>query len=398
MKLLKKIRTVDDLDAMAAALRRAGKRTMKAAGCDLYVSDGGHVPAIIAQFLGLYPPATRRYLAGIGSRYGADTITAALKALGKKRALVIGDGILDEYHYCESMGRSSKEPLVVQRYLNEEVFAGGAFAAANHIAELCGKVTLVSVLGDRDRRENFIRGRLGRNVRPRFFTRSGSQTILKKRFIEKYSGSKLFEICHMDKGYVSSREESAILAFLERELPRHDMALALDFGHGLFTGRIIRMLEKKAGFLAVNVQTNSANSGFNMITKYRRADFASITELEARLACHDEYGPTEGVLKSICSAIGSSLMLMTRGKHGSMGYSPRHGFVTAPALASRVVDRVGAGDAFFSYAAPCAAAGLPPDLVSFVGNAAGAIAVQIVCNKEPVRSARLFELISSLLA
>jgi bifunctional ADP-heptose synthase (sugar kinase/adenylyltransferase) len=288
---------------------------------------------------------------------------------------------------------------VVERFLSKEAFAGGAFAAANHISGLCGEVTLVSVLGDRDSRKEFIAKHLGPDIRPEFFTRAESETIVKKRFIEKYSSKKLFEICYMDKGNISKKEEAGILKFLASNLHKYDMVLALDFGHGLFTADIIKLLGKKAKFLAVNAQTNSANSGFNMITKYGKTDFGCLTETEARLACHDEYGEMEAVIKRVAGEIKAGSMIMTRGNKGSMAYAsgPAAGFEYAPALSSRVVDRVGAGDAFFSFTAPCAAKKMPLDLVSFIGNAAGALAVQIVCNREPVDVNKLFGFIRSLL-
>ena len=376
------------------------EKVLKAAGCKIYLTENvGSSTNIINQFLDLYPEATKSYLKKIKEKYGAGYIIERLQSLQDMKVLVIGDGIIDEYHYCEAMGRSSKEPLVVERFLNKEVFAGGAFAAANHIAGLCGEVSLVSVLGDRDSRKEFITRHLGANISPEFFTRAGSETIVKKRFIEKYSSQKLFEICCMDKGYISQKEEAAILKFLSSRAHKYDMVLALDFGHGLFTKKIIDLLGKRAKFLAVNAQTNSANSGFNMITKYGKTDFGCLTEMEARLACHDEYGGIEDVMIRLARQIKAGSMIMTRGNRGSMAYSsgPSAGFEYTPALSSRVVDRVGAGDAFFSFAAPCAAKHMPLDLVSFVGNAAGALAVQIVCNRAPVDVNRLLGFIRSLL-
>lgn len=398
--ILMKGETLEKRDSGTVKKIESEERALKAAGCKIYLTENaGSSSKIINQFLDLYPEQTQKYLEKIKENYGAPYIIEQLKKLKDMKVLVIGDGIIDEYHYCESMGRSSKEPLVVERFLSKEAFAGGAFAAANHIAGLCGEVGLVSVLGDRDTRKEFISKHLRSNIRPVFFTRADSETIVKKRFVEKYSGNKLFEICYMDKGCISGKEEAGILKHLKSVVRNYDMVLALDFGHGLFTERIIELLGKKAKFLALNVQTNSANSGFNMITKYGKADFGCLTEMEARLACHDEYGEIEGVMKRLARQIKAGSMIMTRGNRGSLGYrsGPADGFEYAPALASRVVDRVGAGDAFFSFAAPCAAEKLPLDLVSFVGNAAGALAVQIVCNREPVDTNRLIGFIRSLL-
>ena len=58
---------------------------------------------------------------------------------------------------------------------------------------------------------------------------------------------------------------------------------------------------------------------------------------------------------------------------------------------------MGAGDAFFAYTAPCFADGLSTDLISFIGNAVGALAVQTVCNKKAVEMYELLEFIHTIL-
>jgi hypothetical protein len=49
-------------------------------------------------------------------------------------------------------------------------------------------------------------------------------------------------------------------------------------------------------FVAVSAQTNSANHGFNLITKYDRADYIVIDEPEARLAAQDRDSPLADVI------------------------------------------------------------------------------------------------------
>jgi len=58
---------------------------------------------------------------------------------------------------------------------------------------------------------------------------------------------------------------------------------------------------------------------------------------------------------------------------------------------------VGAGDAVFSYTALCSAKGYPLDLTTFAGNVVGAIAVQIMGNKEAVKKYAVLEFMSTLL-
>ena len=68
-----------------------------------------------------------------------------------------------------------------------------------------------------------------------------------------------------------------------------------------------------------------------------------------------------------------------------------------PVFTSEVVDSIGAGDAYLAITAPCVAAGFAADLIGFIGNCVGALAVQIVGNKESVEPTALFKFITTLL-
>jgi sugar/nucleoside kinase (ribokinase family) len=70
-------------------------------------------------------------------------------------------------------------------------------------------------------------------------------------------------------------------------------------------------------------------------------------------------------------------------------------FVCLP-LESSITDTVGAGDAFFSVAALAAANRLPIELTTFLGQLAGAQAIKIVGNSEPISKAVLLKSAMSL--
>ena len=95
--------------------------------------------SLINNYLDVFPPRTFKYLRALAKRYTINHITDSLQSLKKLNALVIGDAIVDEYHYCIPMGKSSKEHLVATRYTSEEKFAGGSLATANNVASVCGK-------------------------------------------------------------------------------------------------------------------------------------------------------------------------------------------------------------------------------------------------------------------
>lgn len=344
-----------------------------------------------------YPESTRQYLNALARKYSFNDIRDHLERLGRLRVLLVGDGIIDEYHYCASMGRSTKAPLVVYKYRTHETYPGGAFAIANHLAGLCGQVHLVTLLGRHDTREEFIRANLRPNVTPTFLYRDDAPSIVKKRYLDQYLGQKVFEVNYLNDDPIHEALQQQAVDHLRHVSAGHDVTLLSDFGHGFITEAIIQAAREKSRVLAVNTQTNGANAGFNLITKYQGVDYVCLDEPEARLAVQERFGPIEAVARRLARSIAARCMVITLGKRGSVGVDAKNELVHCPIFSTRVVDTVGAGDAFFSYSSVCYTAGLPLDLVSFIGNVVGAIKVLTVCNKKPVHKDELLEFIRRIL-
>ncbi|HLC49415.1 MAG TPA: PfkB family carbohydrate kinase [Candidatus Andersenbacteria bacterium] len=345
-----------------------------------------------------YPTEVRTYLAALKKKYSADDIARHIASLKKLKVLVIGDAIIDQYHYCTPLGKSSKEPLVVNQFEYGESYAGGVLATANHMAGILKNVTLVSVLGKLDTQKEFIRQHLKKNIRTKLFLRPDSQTIVKRRYVSTAQNRKLFEICFMNDNAIPRILEKSILSYLRDNILKFDIVIVNDFGHGLMTERIVQYIIKKAKKLAINVQTNSANAGFNLVNKYPHADFVCVDEMELRYATHDRFGNLQNIAQRIQKDLGAILLITTRGSKGSLAYIPkRKEFSESPALTASVVDAVGAGDAFFAYTAPAFGGKLPHDIIAFLGNVVGAIAVQIVGNKSSVEYVDVMKFITRLL-
>jgi rfaE bifunctional protein nucleotidyltransferase chain/domain len=344
------------------------------------------------------PEEAKNYLLQFKKKFSASSVLHALDKTDKLKVLVIGDVIIDEYHYCVGMGKTSKDNIIATRFMNEEVFAGGVLAACNHIAGLCSNTTLLSVIGTANDYRQFIASHLKPKIKTNFYYSKAAPTVVKRRFIEPSFLTKLFEICYLDeKNLLSPELEKEICGYLGRHLKDFNMVLVTDFGHGLLTPEIIRTICEKANFLAVNVQTNSSNIGFNVITKFPRADFICIDEPEIRLATQDKASNLENLVLAVCKKLRCKNVIITRGHRGALAYSKKDGFSEIPVLSKEVLDRVGAGDAFFSFAAPCVCLGQPMELVGLIGNAVGAMKVLIVGNRAPVDPIALRKYIAALL-
>jgi sugar/nucleoside kinase (ribokinase family) len=180
-------------------------------------------------------------------------------------------------------------------------------------------------------------------------------------------------------------------------VPQYDVVIVADDGHGLLTERAIARVCERARFLAVNTQTNAGNLGFHVISKYPRADFIAIAEPEVRLQHRDYNGPLEKLTKDTAAALGARRVIVTRGKRGCLCYDVEDGFADVPAMAVKIVDRVGSGDALLALGAPAAAMRLPLDLVGFIGNVAGAEACAVMGNRAAIEPASFFRHVTSLL-
>jgi rfaE bifunctional protein kinase chain/domain len=352
---------------------------------------------IINHLLGIYPEETKVFLQDFSRKYSFDYIARSLDNLSDLKVLIIGDSIIDEYYFCTPMGKSAKAQLVVNQYLSHEVYPGGVLAVANHVAAAGQEVTLITLLGQEDSREDFIRENLNPLIKGKYFLRDDGPTVIKKRYVDRYNNQKLFEINYLKDLYIDGASETEIIDCLREEIPRHDLVIVADFGHGLITQRMVQALREYTHRLAVNTQTNAANVGFNLITKYRQPQFVCLGENEARLAMQNRSDDISVVAQELARTLGTERLIVTLGKKGSVGVDREKPPHFTPIFSPKLVDTVGAGDAVFSYTALCSAQGLPLDLTTFVGNVVGAIAVQIMGNKEAVKKYAVLEFISTLL-
>lgn len=304
-----------------------------------------------------YPEDTYAYLRKIANKYPLPVIYDTINKTSNLRVLVIGETIIDEYQYGESIGKSGKSPVVAFKLGNKETYEGGVLVIAKHMSSFVRQVDLIP-----------------------------SNVITKKRYVE--GSQKVFETYDIDENHPDICEE------VNSRIGDYDLVLVADFGHGLITTKLRNIIKQKAKFLAVATQRNAGNMGHNTIRKYwDRKDniFICIDDDELRLAIHEKYDRNHD-LKDIVNRELSNVSIVTRGPHGCIA-----GGEDIPALATYVVDTVGAGDALLSVTSPLVCVGVPMDLVGFIGCAAGAIACSYVCNKEHVDKKTLCRFIETVL-
>ncbi|MFQ6027614.1 MAG: PfkB family carbohydrate kinase [Dehalococcoidia bacterium] len=352
---------------------------------------------LINQHMPVFPQEVSQYLSDFSRRYSAGEVIQTLENARALRTLVVGETIVDEYQYCEQIGKSAKEPVLAVGYLSTEKFAGGVLAVANHVANFCDNVDVLTFLGTEDSNEEFIRQNLHSNVDPIFLYKENSPTILKRRFVESYLLQKLFEVYVIRNQELSSPERDLLCAKLLELLPQYDVVIVTDYGHGMFPPEVVDRLCSTAPFLAVNTQANAGNRGFNTISKYPRADFVSLTRYELSLEERSQEKSIRDMVLNVSQKLNCGQVLVTLGKDGNLYYRDTEGFFEAPAIASQVTDTMGAGDAVLSLTALCAAQKAPMEVVGLIGNTVGAQAIATLGHRSSVEKEGLYRHLASLL-
>jgi len=354
---------------------------------------------LINRHFNLFEPHVREHLSGLRDGGGLDVILGCIEKIRNYRVVLVGDAIIDEYQYVIPMGKPPKEHIIATRYQDSEIFAGGVFAAANHVASFCKEVHIITCLGSDHSHEELIRNSLKPNVTLHAIFRPNSPTTLKRRFVDPASIRKLFEVYHMNDEPLVVDLENELQSHIEKLCPTADVVISTDFGHGLIGTRIVGSLVSSSRFLAVNTQSNSANMGYNLITRYPRADYVCIDAPEARLAISDRISSAGDVVYHLAARMQACpKLIVTQGRHGCITFERNQEAVhTVPAVARKIVDTVGAGDAFLAVTSPLVAAGTPMNLVGFIGNVVGALQVAVVGNRHSVDKAALVKGVTALL-
>jgi rfaE bifunctional protein nucleotidyltransferase chain/domain len=344
----------------------------------------------------VFTSEAEEYLRGIAQEYSFEDLKSLFDTMKDWRVAVIGDTIVDEYSYVHPMGRVEKAPIVACRYLGTELFAGGILAVANHIAGFVKQVELVTVDGN-DEMFSKISSKLAPNIKVHLYKRQDGPTTLKRRYLNREDLKKMFAIEFMNDMPIPSETESSVMHDLPGILKSSDLTVAADFGHGAITQKIIAQIEKYSKFLAVNAQTNSSNFGFNPVTRFLNAHFISIDETELRVATTSRFDGIESMLEKLREKVKCPKINITLGQRGSHYFSEANSYY-APALAGSVLDTVGAGDAVLAVLSLCAAADFPDEIMPFIGNCAGAIMSNILCNESSVKKTDLLKMIKTALA
>jgi cytidyltransferase-like protein len=291
-----------------------------------------------------YSESVREFLHSFN--YSFDYIREYIEKINLLNILVLGEKFVDEYQYGNCV-----DGIFIEKKL--EKYDGGSWAVGNHLSNFSQNVDVMY-----------------------------GQTIVKRSYIDE--DYKLF-----DSYYIGEVNE------VDPDFSAYDLVIVVDYGHGMFTKLFREDIKSKAKFLAINTKKRLYNS----LRKYwdrKSGVYVCLNEDELRCAVHDKYDRYEDLNYIINKEFSGIEIIITTGYKGCV-VGDTFGNMVIPSFATKLVDSVGAGDAFLSLSAPLICLDAPIEVAGFVGNIAGAITCSYPGNKYSVTKSELYRLMNVLI-
>ena len=346
----------------------------------------------------IYNEPQKTFIQKVHKGRNIEEIKIMVDELKSLKVLVLGETIIDQYVFCEALGKSGKEPVLVLRDLNMEQYAGGAAAIARHLSDFCGTISLLSMLGEKKEHEQFIQDSLSANIEPYFIYKDESPTITKKRYVDYISKSKSLGVYSINDSQMNSENQNQLHAYLDDLIPKHDLVIVSDYGHGFISRETAEIISNQSVFISLNAQINAANIGYHTMNNYNDIDCAIINETELRHELRDRESSVEILMKQLSEILQAKSLVVTSGNGGAMFFdSEKNKYHHCPAFAAKIVDKIGAGDAMLALLSCALKGGFDADQSMFMGSLAAAQSVESIGNSIPVSKVQLLKTINHAL-
>lgn len=304
------------------------------------------------------------WLESFKRKYSTDQVNHYLDLIKDLRVGVLGEIIVDKYTNCDPLAKSSKDPILAFHELETKTYLGGVLAIRDNLMSWIDNVFLYSISPLQIPTEDGVILEAALNSANTCIVKTNTKFIVKHRYVDVNSGSRVFEIYDYDPT-TYFRNRKTMVEEIRLRGSQTDVFIVADFGHGLIPKEFADELSELDVFLAVNTQSNAGNRGYNTITKYSRANFISLNGAELQLELRDKNPNYERVVPQYMNKLGASYAVVTLGSKGMMVFAD-DAKTLIPALGSVVVDKVGAGDSVLAIGSCLARVDAPIEIIALI--------------------------------
>jgi len=311
-----------------------------------------------------------------------DRLASVIDRFPSVRIAVFGDLIVDEFIYGEIARVSREAPVLILNYDSTEIVPGGAGNAANNVAALGGRCSVIGVTGrdaTGDRLIDVLKPRVDTSniVRPR-----GYRTPTKTRILAGGIHSAKQQVVRIDR---AARQDStaidreALAARLIKAASRSDALLVSDYGSGIVVPAAVKRAQ---GALR---RKDRARPPVLVDSRYALLSFRGMTactpnESEVEQLFGIRIGENTRLLeragRELLARTRAAAVLITRGSRGMTLFETDRPTVHIPIFGSdQIADVTGAGDTVMATLTLALAAGATFIEAAHLANYAGGIVV-----------------------
>ena len=303
------------------------------------------------------------------------------ESFSRKRILVIGDLMLDEFIWGNVKRISPEAPVPVVEVERESYFPGGAANVARNLREFAETVHVMGLVGTDPHGEHLKRLLADEGINLDCIQQdSAYQTIVKTRIIARHQ--QVVRVDREKKRSLTEFQNAKAIAQVEKILPKIDAIILEDYAKGLLHQELVdavTALAQQAG-KTLAVDPNPGNllnwNGVSVVKPNRSEAFAA-----AGLSLSDPVEPVaedQALLK-----VGAILsekwktenLLITLGEQGMLLFNEKSAPYHTPTRAREVFDVSGAGDTAIALFTLALCSGATPAEAAEISNHASGIVV-----------------------
>jgi rfaE bifunctional protein kinase chain/domain/rfaE bifunctional protein nucleotidyltransferase chain/domain len=305
-----------------------------------------------------------------------DQLRTTLHDLGRLRAHVVGDTVVDRYSYCSLLGQSAKSPSFSVRFEHADTFVGGAAVVAKHIRSLGARVALTTVLGDDDLRPLVVDDLTAAGVTTRPLVDGSRPTTVKERFIA--DAHRMLQVDRVDNRILSDRLRRDVVEAIHTDPA--EILIFSDFRHGMFHRSTVEEYAAAIRSGVLRAADSQVSNRWGNILDFHGFDLVTPNEREARFALGDQDSGVRPLAQDLFQRAGCRYLILKLGERGILTYRspgrlPREFFIV-DSFVGNLVDPIGAGDALLAMATLTLAQSGSIVIASILGSLAAAVACE----------------------
>ncbi len=309
----------------------------------------------------------------------AERLLALLRAVRGCQVAVIGDLLADEFIYGRVERVSREAPVLILRYDQTIVVAGGAGNAAANAATLGGAVRLAALAGRDDVGRRLLASLPRRVSRDAILQPAGYDTPVKTRILAGGVHSAKQQVVRIDRITPEDRSSRLRTQFVQaaRLAARGaDAVVFSDYGSGLVTPDVVEAVRRSLQRRRVPVLLDSRHS--TLAYRGLTACTPNESEVEQMLGVHidDDPNTLERAGRTLLKRTAMQAVLVTRGSRGMALFEPGRPTEHIAIFGSdEIADVTGAGDTVIATLTMALAAGATFYEASRLANYAGGLVV-----------------------